>query len=121
MVFLPKRVRREALITLYLVFGLVLYLDSKALIAKEYYQEGVMAVDEAEMSKAMAVQVMHEAALMKISGVVGVGIGLSEKGDHPAIHVYVNTTTPFYSPTAIPKQLDGVPVVIIEGGEIKAY
>jgi len=121
MVFLPKRVWRTALITLDFVFGLVISLDSKVLIAKEYYQEGVMAVDQSEMSKAIAIQAIHEAALMKISGVVGIGIGLSEKSDHPAIHVFVDATTPLYSPAAIPKQLEGVPVIIIEGGEIKAH
>jgi hypothetical protein len=94
---------------------------SKAPITNASSEEGVMDVAQSELAKAQAVQAMHEAALMGIPGVVGVGIGLSEKGDQASIHVFVDPmSSPRYSPTGIPKQLDGVPVTVVEGGEIKA-
>ena len=64
----------------------------------------------------------HDTELLAIAGVVGVGIGLTEQGDQPVIHVYVNNmeTTGGMIPTAIPKQVQGVPVRIITTGEVKA-
>jgi len=120
-VWSPARSRRVGvflILGLAMAWGRICY--SNSLIAKDFSQEEVMVVEQTAASKAQTVEAMHETTLMKIPGVVGVGIGLSEKGDHAAIHVFVNANAPFYSPTAIPKHLEGVPVRIIEGGDIMA-
>ena len=58
---------------------------------------------------------------MNVPGVVGVGIGMTEAGDHAAIHVYLNIQpTGGTIPPAIPKQLDRVPVRVIKTDEMKA-
>jgi hypothetical protein len=63
----------------------------------------------------------HEAKLLSLPGVVGVGMGMTKKGNRPAIHVYVNVkATGGKIPAAIPKQIDKVPVRVIETDEIKA-
>jgi len=78
-------------------------------------------VDEGQLLRAEKVLASNEAKLMGVPGVVGVGMGLTEKGDRPAIHVYVNTqATGGTIPTAIPREIDGVTVRIIETAEIKA-
>jgi hypothetical protein len=63
----------------------------------------------------------HEAKLLSLPGVVGVGMGMTKKGNRPAIHLYVNVkATDGKIPAAIPKQIDKVPVRVIETDEIKA-
>jgi hypothetical protein len=78
-------------------------------------------VNQEELRIAEKVLASNEAKLMGIPGVVGVGMGLTERGGEPAIHVYVNTqATGGTIPTAIPKQIDNVPVRTIETDAIKA-
>jgi hypothetical protein len=78
-------------------------------------------VDTVELQKAQAALAKHEARLMNTSGVVGVGIGTTADGSYAAIHVYVNVeATGGAIPSALPKQLDGVPVRVIRTDEIKA-
>jgi hypothetical protein len=62
----------------------------------------------------------HEAALLAIPGVVGVGVGVSETvaGD-AVVEVYVEKATPA-ARSAVPGQVDGVHVKVVETGEIVA-
>jgi len=80
-----------------------------------------MEVDNAELQKAQAVLAKHEAMLMNVPGVVGVGVGLTEAGNHAAIHVYVNVrATGGTLPPALPTRLDSVPIRVFETDEIRA-
>ena len=63
----------------------------------------------------------HEKVIFQIEGVVGTGIGLSETvSGETVIEVYVKKPVERMS-FALPKALDGVPVKIVETGEILAY
>jgi hypothetical protein len=95
-----------------------------ALVFSHRYGSGSQTdrrIDEKALQTASAVLARHEAELMSAPGVVGVGLGLTEKGDQPAIHVFLNVkATGGTIPAAIPKQIENVPVRIIETDEIKA-
>ena len=83
-------------------------------------QKTSLRVDKGQLHVAEKVLATHEAELMSIPGVVGVGIGLTEKGERPAIHVYVDVGASGSAilPT-IPQQIDRVPIRIIETDELK--
>lgn len=72
----------------------------------------------AEVRAARAVQARHEAALLKQPGVQGVGVGLMEDGRTVGIHVYVQRDRPR---PALPADLDGFPVRVIESGPFVAH
>ena len=58
---------------------------------------------------------------MAVPGVIGVGVGASEKTSREAaIEIYVKEAGESML-RALPKSLDGVEVKIIETGEIHAY
>lgn len=77
------------------------------------------AAGSSPLDRAMAVQAKHEAAIMAIAGVVGVGIGGSE--DRPALHVYVvDEAAAQRVRRAVKRVLDGVPVRIEVTGVIEA-
>jgi hypothetical protein len=79
-------------------------------------------VDESELRKAQTVLAKHETKLMSLSGVVGVGIGMSEAGDHVAIHVFVDMqSSAGMMPSSIPTRLDGVPVRIMNSDQIRSH
>src|SRR5215475_11858066 len=83
--------------------------------------EGQRTVEKDALRMAEEVLAANQAKLMSIPGVVGVGMGLTEQGDRPAIHVYVQTqATGGTVPAAIPKQINNVPIRIIETNEIRA-
>ena len=106
------------------LFGLLILLGLGAMFAfsQQYGREKKGAkVDEGQLRRAEQVLASNEAKLMGMPGVVGVGMGLTEKGDRPAIHVYVNKqATGGTVSSAIPKEIDGVTVRIMETDEIKA-
>jgi hypothetical protein len=78
-------------------------------------------VSQAQVRRAQEVLAAHEVSLMEIPGVVGVGVGTTERGDHAAIHVFVNVVaTGGRVPEAIPQQLQDVPVRVIHTDAIKA-
>lgn len=80
-----------------------------------------MKLNDKQLRTAEKVLGNNEAKLMSIPGVIGVGMGLTETGDRPAVHVYVNVeATGGQIPTAIPGQIDNVPIRIIKTDEIKA-
>jgi hypothetical protein len=97
---------------------------SVSVVSSQQHGEGdkktSLRVDKRQLHVAEKVLATHEADLMSIPGVVGVGIGLTEKGDRPAIHVYVDigasggATLP-----TIPQLIDRVPIRIIETDKIK--
>jgi hypothetical protein len=95
-----------------------------ALVFPHLYRNGSQTdrrIDEEVLQTASEVLARHEAELMSVPGVIGVGLGLTETDERPAIHVFLNVTpTGSTSPAAIPKQIDHVPVRIIETDEIKA-
>ena len=63
----------------------------------------------------------HEAKLLSVPGVVGVGIGHSEKTlGQAAIEVYVKESASALR-SQLPTSLEGVEVKVIETGEIQAY
>lgn len=63
----------------------------------------------------------NEKAILSIEGVVGMGIGLSETvPDQVVIEVYVKRSADEMRPL-IPEVLEGIPVKIVETGEIIAY
>jgi hypothetical protein len=78
-------------------------------------------VNQAQVRRAQEVLAAHEARLMEIPGVVGVGVGTTERGDRAAIHVSVNVVaTGGRVPAALPRQLEDVPLRVIQTDAIKA-
>ncbi len=77
-------------------------------------------VDPAAIAEATHLKERHERDWLRIPGVLGAGIGLSEvAAGHVAIHIYVERDTPEVR-RALPAQLDGVRVEIVETGPIVA-
>ena len=77
--------------------------------------------------RAQAVKRAHEEALMARPNVVGVGVGLIQRGGVPTgevgIIVMVSRKRPssqLAGPDLIPTELEGVPVDVQEVGEIRA-
>jgi hypothetical protein len=77
-------------------------------------------VSEEELRPAIEVQRRNENKLFENPGVVAVGVGLTEDGSGPAVHVYLNVEAPRASASAISRQINGVPVRVFETDEIKA-
>ncbi|HEV8131651.1 MAG TPA: hypothetical protein VGQ81_10385 [Acidobacteriota bacterium] len=75
-------------------------------------------VKPADIVRASDIKSRHEEALFAVEGVRGTGIGVS--GNEVTIEVYVVKATPDHRRT-IPSSLEGVPVQIVETGEIVAY
>jgi hypothetical protein len=78
-------------------------------------------VNQAAVDAVRRVKERHEGRLLVIPGVIGVGVGASEKAiGQAAIEIYVKEATESLQ-RALPKSLDSVEVKIIETGEIHAY
>ena len=89
--------------------------------SQAFSAKGPIKMDNAEIQKAQAALAKHEATLMDVPGVVGVGIGMTETGKDAAIHVYLDVqATGGTIPAAIPEQLDHVPVRVIKTDGMKA-
>jgi hypothetical protein len=79
------------------------------------------SVNPAALDAVRKVKIRHEAQLMSVPGVIGVGIGQSEKlPGQAAIEVYVNER-PSAMRAQLPSSLEGIEVKIVETGEIHAY
>jgi len=77
--------------------------------------------DAAAVAAVTRVKEKHEGRLMNIPGVVGVGVGLSDRVlGQPVIEVYVREATAALR-RALPSSLDGVEVKVVETGEFFAY
>ncbi len=72
-----------------------------------------------EVAAIKAIKERHEDAIMEIEGVVGMGIGQSADGTHH-LEIYVKKLTPGLE-KQLPKSLEGVKVIIIETGEVRAF
>jgi hypothetical protein len=92
--------------------------------ASELSQPQVEAADvgmsKKDVDSATKVRHRHEDELMKIPGAVGTAIGKSDRPGQPAIEVYVDKMTP-QAKRAAPKDVEGVPVKLIENGGFVAY
>ena len=77
-------------------------------------------VDPVSLAAARHARQRHEDAIMRLAGVLGLGVGMSDlvPGD-AAVEVYVERDTPARR-RAIPAWLDGVGVRVVETGEIVA-
>jgi len=83
-------------------------------------QAGRRPVDPASQAAATHAKERNEQAIMRIRGVVGIGVGASDVAPGEAVvEVYVEKDTPAVR-AAIPAQLDNVPVKVVETGEITA-
>ena len=69
------------------------------------------------MSSVAEVKRRHESRLMKMRGVVGVGIGRKDGRD--CIRIYVEKENPSVL-AALPQALDEIPVEIVVAGTFKA-
>ena len=77
--------------------------------------------DPAAVAAATKVKEKHEGRLMNIPGVIGVGVGLSDRVlGKPVIEIYVKEATGALK-RSLPDSLDGVDVKIVETGEIVAF
>jgi hypothetical protein len=81
---------------------------------------GSVGMSKDVVDSASAVRDRHEDELMKIPGAVGTAIGMSDQPGKPAIEVYVKKMTP-QAQAAAPKEVEGVPVKLIENGGFVAY
>jgi hypothetical protein len=81
---------------------------------------GDVGMSKDVVDSATAVRDRHEDELMNIPGAVGTAIGMSDQPGQPAIEVYVKKMTP-QAQAAAPKEVEGVPVKLIENGGFVAY
>ncbi len=72
------------------------------------------------VASSAAVRDRHEDQLMSIPGAVGTAIGAGDQPGQPEIEVYVEKLTPKVQAGA-PKEVEGIPVKLIESGEAVAY
>jgi len=77
-------------------------------------------VSQGEVTSAASARDKHNAQLTSIPGAIGTGIGIGDQPGHAAIEVYVKALTPDVQ-AAAPTSLDGVPVRLVEKGEIVAF
>ena len=82
--------------------------------------------EQERMERVRAVKEAHEEKLMSCANVVGVGVGLMERGgQHPddvGSVVMVSRKVPrsqLAAEDVIPRELDGVPVDVKEVGEVR--
>ena len=69
------------------------------------------------MASVADVKRRHESRLMKMRGVVGVGIG--QKDGNECIYIYVEQDSPKIR-SALPQSLDEVPVEVVVAGTFQA-
>ena len=72
------------------------------------------------VASAASVRDRHEDELMRIPGAVGTAVGASDQPGQPAIIVYVKKVTPEVQ-AAAPKEVEGVPVKLIQNSGFVAY
>jgi hypothetical protein len=101
-----------------MIVGLALCLNTGAVFSQEQDIAEGTSISVAQLRSVQQVQRNNEAQLFSIPGVIAVGIGLGERGDDLALHVYLNVSAPSASHAAIPQHADSVPVRIIETDEI---
>jgi hypothetical protein len=107
---------------LLMALGILLGLGSTVVFSQwDDSEKKALKLDEGQLEKAEKVRAENESRLLAVPGVVGVGVGATEEGDRPAIHVFVDLRAAGGKiPASIPKQIDNVPVRVIVTDEIKA-
>lgn len=81
-------------------------------------QEGlVLNKDNAQIRAVMAVQEQHTPSIFANKDVVGTAVGLTEDG-RPALLVLTKTIA-LHKGLGLPEEIDGIPVVVRQTGEIK--
>jgi hypothetical protein len=81
---------------------------------------GNVGMSKDVVASATAVRDRHEDELMRIPGAIGTAVGASDQPGQPAIVVYVKKMT-LQAQAAAPKEVEGVPVKLIENGGFVAY
>ena len=79
-----------------------------------------LGISKEVVASAKAIRDRHEDQLMGIPGAVGSAIGAGDQPGRATIQVYVDKLTPQAS-AAAPKDVEGMPVNLIETGGIVAY
>ena len=106
------------------VMGKILAWTKKLLSVAESQAANAQLPPQASQTAVDAVRRVkerHEGRLLAIPGVIGVGVGVSEKAiGQAAIEIYVKEATESLK-QVLPKSLDGIEVKTIETGEIRAY
>lgn len=83
-------------------------------------EAGNAGMSKEAVASAIAVRDRHEDDLMRIPGAVGTGVGIGDEPGQPAIVVYIKKMTPEVQ-AAAPKDVEGVPVKLIQNGGFVAY
>ncbi len=81
---------------------------------------GSIGMTNEDVDSAKAVRDGHEDQLTSIPGAVGTAIGIGDEPGQPAIEVYLTKLTP-EAQAAAPKDVEGVPVKLIENGGFVSY
>ena len=81
---------------------------------------GDVGMSKDVVTSATAVRDRHEDELMRIPGAIGTAVGASDQPGQPAIVVYVKKMTP-EAQAAAPKEMEGVPIKLIQNGGFVAY
>jgi hypothetical protein len=110
----------KVLMVVVFIVGFSLCISAKLALAQEEGTPEGIQLSSAQLQAAIQVQRYHEAMLFSLPGVLAVGIGLVEGRADVAIHVYFNPDVSGASHFSIPRQLDDMPVRILETGEIVA-
>jgi hypothetical protein len=107
---------------LLIALGILLSLGSAVVFSqRDASEKEALKLDEGQLEKAEKVRAENESRLLAVPGVVGVGVGATEAGDRPAIHVFIDLKAAGGRiPAEIPKQIDNVPVRVIASDEIQA-
>jgi hypothetical protein len=79
-----------------------------------------VGVSAAVVKSAASVRDRHEDKLMHIPGAVGTGIAAGDQPGVAAIEIYLSKLTP-QAQAAAPAELEGLPVKLVQTGEIGAY
>lgn len=105
----------------YVSLGVFVDSDSPAAISgKQLHEQSRALPVDARIEELRTIQARHEARIMRIPGVVGVGIGLAENGQDMALIVYCEKMTAAVI-SKVPKTIEGVSVRLIESGRFEAF
>jgi hypothetical protein len=86
---------------------------------EEVSAAGGTGVSEQELAAAIAIQERHQAALMRIPGVAGMGIGRSEQTGQLVLRVFLERETPEVQ-QSLPTSLEGLEVETVFTGPFEA-
>ncbi len=77
-------------------------------------------MSESDITQAIEIKTRHEAALLALPGVVGVGVGLLPPGHPQGGRLAIVVLVRGGPPQGLPPQLEGFPVDVVEAGDIEA-